>query len=130
MATLADIGEWFDNVWKKLVPAAGNLVSNLSQAGSQLLTNIGLTPPNPSVPTTAPGSGGNGGTSTGSPSGGGSSSAFFTEPVKFLGNLTKENTWMRVGLVILGLLLIFAATMIFMKQESPIAQTMRDIGER
>lgn len=134
MATLADIGEWFDNVWKKLAPAAGNLVKNLSQAGSQFVTNIGSTPSNPSVPP-APGTGGNGGTSTGSPSGGGSSSngggssaAFFTEPIKFLGNLTKEETWKRVGIVFLGILLIFVATLMLLRQESPIAQAMRDIG--
>lgn len=127
MATLADIGEWFDNVWQKLRPAAGNLVKNLSQAGSQLVTNIGLTPPNPSSPP-APGSGGNGGTSTGSPSGGGSAAALFTEPVRFLGNLSKEETWKRVGIVFLGILLIFIATLILLREESPIAQAMRDIG--
>lgn len=127
MATLADIGKWFDNVWKKFSPAAGNLVSNLSQAGSQLLTNIGLTPPNPSSPT-APGPGGTGGASTGSPSGGGSPSRFFTEPIKFLGNISREDTWKRVGIVLLGIMLIFVAVMILLRQEGPIAQTMHDIG--
>lgn len=130
MATLADIGEWFDSVWKKFAPAAGNLASNLSQAGSQFLRNVGLTPPNPSGSTTAPGSGGTGGTSTGSPSGGGSPSALFTEPIEFLKNVSNGETWKRVGIVLLGILLIFTATLMFMKEESPIAQAMRDIGVR
>ena len=124
MSLLSDIGNWFGSAWDRIFDVGSKLIS----------AGISLLPLPPSSEPSPTNNGGGNGTPT-NPGGGGSipgnggtSGGYFTDTISFLTNLTKRETWLRVGLVLLGILLCFIALRMMVVGKSPIQQVMDDIG--
>lgn len=125
MTTLSDIGDWFNSAWERIFDFGSELI----KAGIDLLPLPSPSAPSPTVPPPS-GTGDGGGTTTGPGSGGGSSSggSYFSDTIALFRNLTKRETWFRVGLVLLGVVLVVIALRMMILGKSPVQQVMDDIG--
>lgn len=127
MAESSSIGDWFNNVWERILDVGSALI----KAGIDLLPIPSPSEPSPTVPPPSGTGGGGGGTTTspgsgsGSPTGG---NGYFTDTIRLLKNLGKRDTWFRVGLVFLGIVLVVIALRMMVLGKSPIEQVMDDIG--
>lgn len=121
MSLLSDIGSWLNGAWERIFDVGSKLI----QAGISVL-------PLPSSPVPSPAGnsgGGSGGSSGGSPAPGGpSTGGYFSDTISFLQSLTEKTTWLRVGLVLLGIVLVVIALRMMILGKSPIQQVMDDIG--
>lgn len=115
------VAEWFKGVFKKAVDVGGGLIS----------AGLGALPiPQPSSPPPANNGSGGGSTPGGNPpSSGGGFSDLFTQPVEFLRNLTEKDTWMRVGIVLVGILLIILAVRTMIRANSSAGRVDRILKE-
>jgi hypothetical protein len=97
---LSTIADWLRKAVTKVVDTGKTIVESLPFLS-------------PSPPSPANGGTGGGTSTPGNPgsgsSGGSALGTMFTETVDFLVNLTKKETWTRVGIVILGILLVVVA---------------------
>jgi len=135
MSILSDLASWAKNALSKVA----ELGSNILHQGLGGITLPG-TPGGGSTSNPPGGGGTTGGTGTTAPgsnpgagSGGSSGNSggigsIFSDTVQFFENVTSGHTWLRVGLVALGIVLIVLAVRMLLKAESPIAKTMRAIG--
>ena len=128
MSLASDIGNWFNNAWERIFDVGSRLI----EVGIDLLP----LPPS-SEPSPTPTNGGSGGSSPGPGSGtgpstggssGGSSGGYFTDTVGFLRSLGQSETWVRVGLVVLGIVLVLVGLRMMIVGRGPIQEIMDEIG--
>lgn len=128
MSLASDIGNWLNNAWDRIFDVGSRLI----EAGIDLLPLPPSSVPSPTAPNggsggSTPGPGSGSGPSTGGTSGG-SSGGYFTDTVSFLRSLGEKETWIRVGLVVLGIALILVALRMMVVGRGPIREIMDDIG--
>lgn len=127
MSLASDIGNWLNNAWERIFDVGSRLI----ESGINLLP---IPPSSEPSPTSNGGSGGSSpgpGSGTGSSTGGtsgGSSGTYFGNTITFLKSLSEKETWLRVGLVILGTALILVALRMMIVGRGPIKEIMDDIG--
>ena len=117
------VADWLKGAFKKVVDVGGGLIS----------AGLGALPlPLPSSPPPANDGSGGGSTTGGTPpTSGGGFSDVFTQPVEFLRNLTEKETWVRVGIVLVGILLIILATRTMIRANSSagrVDRILKDVG--
>lgn len=126
------------SVWDgigEFLAKAGDLLSRvISRAidfGKDIVPDVRPKPPGSggTVPTTPGGGGGSPGDGSPGPPGG-AFTGVFSEPITFLRHLTEGRTWVRVGLVLIGILLIVLAVRMMSRPQNPIEKTMNAIGIR
>ena len=133
----ADIGNFVSDTFNSIGSFIGNASTELGVAPPSAPNGGGsLTPSTASrVPTTTASgsistSGGSGTSATSAQSsvnsGGGS---LFSSPIAFIEGLLNGETWIRLGLILLGIaLFIVAIRMMIVHKSNPIAKAMKDIG--
>ena len=125
LSTIAStVANWLKAGWEKVVDVGSTLIS----AGLSALPV-----PQPSTPPPSSNGSGGGSSSGGTPTTGGGFSDLFTQPVEFLRNITKESTWVRVGFVLLGILLIVVAIRWLIRANSSagrVDRILREVGAK